>query len=74
MSYPISSRNGIRYLGNNNPNGDHEVHDLYNEKPQCQIDLILQNRHAVRFIPDTLSQAKKEGFDPCGHCIGFSTR
>ena len=74
MSYPVNTRRGIHYLGNNNPNRDHEVHDLYNEQPQCQISEILKHNHAVAFSPDTLEQANKEGFDNDAYCIGSSTR
>lgn len=74
MSYRVHTRNGIRYLGNNNPSGDHEVHDLNNEKSQCQIEKIINHSHAVGFTPDTLSQAHNEGFDNCAYCIGHSTR
>ncbi|MBD3375246.1 hypothetical protein GF406_09440 [candidate division KSB1 bacterium] len=74
MTNSVTNRGGIRYLGNNNPTGDREVHDLNNERAQCQIDKIIQNNHAVRFVPDTLSQARKEGFDPCEWCIGGGNR
>lgn len=74
MKIKITSRVGHHYLGNDNPNGDHEVHDLKNEKAQCQVDVILSNAHAVGFIPDSLDQAHADGFDNCGHCIGNSTR
>ncbi len=73
MSHTVNSRTG-RYLGNNNPYGDHEVHDLNNEKSQCQIDTILRNGNGVGFVPDTLSQAHAERFDNCAWCIGRSTR
>lgn len=74
MKVKITSRVGHRYLGNDNPKGDHEVHDLTNEKPQCQVTTILSNGNAVGFIPDSLVQAHGDGFDNCGHCIGNSTR
>ena len=53
MAHPIRNRSFRRYLGNINSK---EVHDLYNEKPQCQIVKIIQAGHAVMFIPDTLAQ------------------
>ena len=52
-----------------------EVHDLDNEKTglnQCQIDEIIRAGHAVIFEPDTHSQARREGYDNCKHCIGES--
>jgi hypothetical protein len=74
MSFPISSRHGIKYLGNENKN---EVHDLENEDERpnaCQIDEVIRAGHAVRFLPDTLDQAHDEGYDNCHYCIGGSTR
>jgi hypothetical protein len=74
MAYPVTTRNGIRYLGNGNKK---EVHDLSSEdtRPQgCQIDEILQAGHAVGFRPDHITQAKAEGFDNCHDCLGGSTR
>lgn len=73
---------GHRYLGNTNKM---EVHDLDNEKTkphQCQIDEIIaaHNRNCIgnrggrvkNFEPDTLDQARREGFDNCKYCIGNS--
>ncbi|MFC7064000.1 hypothetical protein [Halobacillus seohaensis] len=59
---------GNRYIGNTNSN---EVHDLDDEKVSCQIDKIKTD-HVKTFIPDSHSQAKREGFDNCAHCIGNS--
>jgi hypothetical protein len=70
MAYPIQSRSA-RYLGNTNTT---EVHDLRNEQTNCQIDEILTAGNAVGFRPDTLTQARSEGFDNCHYCIGESTR
>ena len=74
MVTPIYSRpTNKKYLGNSNT--DHmEVHDLGNEKPQCQIDEIISAENAVVFNPDTLEQAHDEGYDNCAYCIGSSTR
>jgi len=63
--------NGKRYCGNVNKK---EVHDLDNEKPQCQIDEIIAAGHARTFTPDTLEQAHKEGYDNGAYCIGGSRR
>lgn len=69
---PVYSRpTNKRYLGNTNKT---EVHDLNNEKPQCQIDEIIAAGHAVVFTPDTLSQAHTDGYDNGYYCIGASTR
>lgn len=75
---------GYRYLGNINKM---EVHDLDNEKTkphQCQIDeIIAANNRDVNnkcngrvkiFEPDTLEQARREGFDNCTHCLSNSNR
>ncbi len=61
--------NNKRYLGNTNTK---EVHDLDNEKPQCQINTIIRNGHAVYF--DTLKQAHNQGYDNGHWCIGDSKR
>jgi hypothetical protein len=73
---------GRRYLGNTHKM---EVHDLDSEKTgphQCQIDEIIAAHNRDRnknrrgrikiFEPDTLDQARREGFDNCEHCIGDS--
>ena len=74
MATPVSSRpSNKRYLGNRNP-GSKEVHDLRNEKTQCQISEIIRARHGVVFSPDTLAQAHAEGYDNCAWCIGGSRR
>lgn len=67
--YPTSSRIGLAYLGNKNTT---EVHRLANETAQCQIDEILRADHAVKFIPDTLDEAHRNGYDNCAYCIGGS--
>lgn len=62
-----------RYMGNNNPHGDHEFHDLWSEKSQCQIDEILGAHHDVPFVAK--EDALRAGFDPCAYCMpGESTR
>ena len=73
MKYKVTSRS-VRFLGNDNPRGDHEVHDLKNEKSQCQIDEIFRAGHGVGFIPDTLEEAKSNKFDSCAYCIGGGSR
>lgn len=71
MAYKVTSKLGIRFLGNTNKT---EVHDLRNEKGNCQINEILKAGHAVGFRPDTLEQAHSEDYDNCAYCIGGSTR
>jgi hypothetical protein len=62
---------GARYCGNTNPT-QREVHDLDNEKAQCQIDRIIGAGHAKPY--QTLQQALNEGFDRCAWCLGGSLR
>jgi hypothetical protein len=72
MAIPITRRLADRnYLGDIK---EMRVHDLRAEVPNCQIDQIIHARHAVVLSPDSLSEAKREGFDPCGRCIGGSWR
>ena len=71
--YPTNQKIGFQYLGNSHRD-NMEVHDLYREKPQCQINEIIRAGHAVRFIPDTLDEAHRCGYDNCAYCIGGSTR
>lgn len=54
------------YLGNRSSN---EVHDLANTRPQCQIAEILPANRQT-FVPDTIGQAIRQGFEPCAFCIG----
>lgn len=74
MATPINSRpTDKKYLGNSDT--DHmEVHDLLNEKRQCQINEIISAGNAVVFYPDTLEQAHNEGYDNGAYCIGDSMR
>lgn len=72
MGTPVASRPyGTRFLGNTNTT---EVHDLTDERRGCQVEEILNARHAVIFSPDLLTQAHIEGFDNCNWCIGGSSR
>ena len=74
MATPIYSRpTDKKYLGNSDP-VHMEIHNLSNEKPQCQIDEIISSGNAVIFNPDTLEQAHNEGYDNCAYCIGDSMR
>lgn len=74
MALPVSERpRNKRYLGNRSPSKK-EVHDLRNEKPQCQIDEIIAAGNAVVFTPDSLDRADSEGYDNGYWCIGGSTR
>ena len=72
-THPTTSKLGKRYLGNKH-SSSMEVHDLQNEKTQCQVDEIVRAGHAVVFVPDSLDEAHRCGFDNCAYCIGGSTR
>jgi hypothetical protein len=63
--------NGERYLANASPS-KREVHDLDNEKPQCQIDEIIRAGHDRPY--QTLSAARADGYDNCAYCLGNSAR
>lgn len=65
------TRHSTQYLGNSNPD-KMEVHDLHNEKPNCQIQEIIAAGHAVPFT--TLTAAHAAGYDNCHWCLGGSTR
>lgn len=52
------------YVGNPKSN---QFHDLANQKAQCQIGEILNQKS---FTPDTVEQAIAEGYEPCFFCIG----
>ncbi len=66
---------GKRIIGDDNPEHyynahHHHVHDLDSERPGCEIDQIVAHRHVRTFNPDTLEQAKREGYVPCSWCLG----
>lgn len=61
--------NGERYCGNTNKM---EVHDLDNEKTNCQIDEIIRAGHDRPFT--ALSAAHVAGYDNCHWCLGGSRR
>ena len=60
---------GQRFLGNTN---SLEVHDLDNEKKNCQIDKVIAAGHDRPYI--YLHQAHRDGFDSCGNCMTGSLR
>ena len=63
--------NGERYLANTSPS-KLEVHDLDNEKTNCQIDEIIRAGHDKPYT--SLASAHADGYDNCAYCIGSSTR
>jgi hypothetical protein len=62
---------GEQYLANSSPS-KREVHDLDQEKPNCQIDEIIRAGHDKPFT--SLSAARAAGYDNCAYCLGSSTR
>ena len=57
-----------RFVGNKDKT---IVHDVDNEQAtKCQIDGIVATDNAVTFTPDTLVQARKEGYTSCDYCLG----
>lgn len=61
--------NEAKYCGNTSKM---EVHDLDNEKSQCQIDEIIRAGNATPL--HSLSDAHSAGYDNCHWCLGGSTR
>ena len=60
---------GAQYCGNTS---EKEVHDLDNEKTQCQIDEIIRAGHATPYY--SLTAAHHDGYDNCHYCVGSSIR
>lgn len=60
---------GERYLGNQSRM---EVHDLENEKPDCQIDAIIAAGDEEPFNILALAHAMK--YKNCACCLGGPTR
>lgn len=63
--------NGERYLANTSPS-KREVHDLDNEKANCQIDEIIRAGHDKPYT--SLASAHADDYDNCAYCIGGSKR
>ncbi len=63
--------NGERFLANTS-SSKKEVHDLDNEKTQCQIDEIIRAGHDKPY--NSLAAARADGYDNCAYCVGSSTR
>lgn len=61
---------GKKFMGNTNKK---EVHDLDNEQTNCQIDEIIRAGHRITFNPDTVDEARSQGYDRCHWCLGDST-
>jgi hypothetical protein len=62
---------GERYLANKSPSKK-EVHDLENEKTNCQIDEIIKAKNDKPY--SSQKAANDDGYDNCAYCIGDSKR
>lgn len=62
---------GERYLANTSPSKK-EVHDLDNEKTNCQIDEIIKAGNDKPY--NSLTAAHNDGYDDCAYCLKNSTR
>jgi len=69
MRRPSPPLNGAQYCANKSTM---EVHDLDNEKPQCQIDEIITAGNAVPY--HSLEKAHADGYDNGHWCLGGSKR
>jgi hypothetical protein len=65
--YRVNVRGNLGLLGNAQTK---EVHVLRNERSACQVEELLLSGRGVGFTPDTLAQAKLEGYELCQHCRG----
>lgn len=63
--------NGERYLANASTS-KREVHDLDNEKTNCQIDEIIAAGNDRPY--NSRDAANRDGYNNCAYCIGSSTR
>ena len=62
---------GEQYLANTSPS-KLEVHDLDQEKTNCQIVEIIRAGHDKPYT--SLPAARAAGYDNCAYCLGSSTR
>jgi hypothetical protein len=47
------------------------VHDLDHEGQRCAVDETIRAHRLVIFEPDSLEQARMEGFERCSYCTGY---
>ena len=65
---PTNRYSGLNYYGNRSTT---EVHYVPSKTAACQLDEI---KDGMRFIPDTLTEADRQGYDNCYWCLGASRR
>lgn len=65
---PANYYYGLSYYGNRSTK---EVHHVPSRTANCQLDEI---KDGVRFVPDTLGEAHRQGYDNCHWCLRGSTR
>ena len=58
----VNNYQGLRYYGNRSTK---EVHEVASRTNNCQLDEITDG---VRFVPDTIAEARKNGYDK--QCLG----
>jgi hypothetical protein len=63
--YKVRTRDSLNFLGDAQTK---DVHFLRNERSACRLDEVLAAGRGVGFSPDSLSQAKLEGYAHCQHC------
>lgn len=62
------------FLGNKRSKEVHDLNKTNQSSGGCQINETIVAGNAALIYPDTLAQAKREGFDPCAKCLPGSTR
>lgn len=62
---------GEQYLANASPS-KREVHDLDQERTQCQIDEVIRAGNDRPFTSHAAARAA--GYDNCAYCLGGSQR
>jgi hypothetical protein len=69
MAFPVTHKRGRLHLGNPRTA---QVHVVTRARARCGVDELIAADHAVGFYPDSLAQARREGYDVCVHCTGKS--
>ncbi len=69
MPAEFATRNAhLIYYGNSRTK---EVHDLSLRSPNCWVEAI---QVGVKFVPDTLEEARSSGYRDCSYCISRRNR
>ena len=62
------------FLGNKKSKEVHDLRKTNQTASGCQINETIVAGNAVLLYPDTLAQAKTDGYDPCAKCLPGSTK